>query len=86
MSTFPRPAPISSASDLLMPALAMLVACVLSIICACSDGIDIAIASRVTARVCLCIFTFAPNFYGCFRLPHYTNALLSLSVEIAKAS
>src|SRR5882672_11432188 len=32
--TSPRPAPISSSSDLLMPALAVLGACVLSIICA----------------------------------------------------
>src|SRR6266436_4475412 len=32
--TFPRPVPISSANDLLMPALIGFVACVLSIICA----------------------------------------------------
>src|SRR5882762_7687871 len=36
--TSPRPAPISSSSDLLMPALAVFGACVLSIICACDTA------------------------------------------------
>lgn len=38
----PRPAPISSVSDLLIPAPAVFVAWVLSIICACSVATDMA--------------------------------------------
>jgi hypothetical protein len=47
----PRPAPISSVSDLLIPAPALFVAWVLSIICACSVETDMAQARAAIGSI-----------------------------------
>ena len=70
--TSPRPAPISSCSDLLMPAFAVFGACVLSIICACvaipATNTATLVKPRTLPHTCI-VVSFTTNV-GCpFKTP-----------------